>query len=315
MNRPRFLVEHQGQAEAFGHFREANDRVNANAEVDIAIRGAAIADAIEPILFVTREIIGGQADLKSFRIEFVGKDAFGAEFDAILAGGEVQGRFAAAQNVVETDLIYGRASGEEGEAAGKFSEQVSRVGDFAIGRHFPSSSADDAPWEFGVARGEDHCVESMREQVSEDARIVGVEFMPAEIMVGVPRDFWGFPEPAFPVEIGRARVRVGGISPFAVLGIIAAVRSLRPDERAELAGANPFRGFVEFGIGAALGTELKNFACALDRVVDLEGFAEIACEGLFAIDMFARFQRVDRDLAVPIVDGGNDHSIDIFSFE
>ena len=70
-----------------------------------------------------------------------------------------------------------------------------------------------------------------------------------------------------------------------------------------------------FWVRATLGADDINLAGALDGVVNLERFSQIARHRFLAIDVFAGVQGVDRHLGVPVIHGGNQHCVDVLSVE
>src|SRR5438876_62966 len=155
----------------------------------------------------------------------------------------------------------------------------------------------------------------MREQIADDAGIVSIVLVPTEVVLGIEWYLRRVAEPASPIEIALVGIRIDRISPLAVFGIVAAIRALSPNQRTELARLDPFRGFVIFWVRATLRADDINLAGALDGVVNLKRFSQIPRHRLLAIDVLAGLQGVDRHLGMPVIDGGNQHGVDIFSVE
>src|SRR5262245_23690974 len=121
----------------------------------------------------------------------------------------------------------------------------------------------------------------MAQKISQNAGAVSLVFVPAEIavttshafaaqfIIGVPRDFFRFALPAFPVKrLWICLLRfVRFKSPFAVVFVVSAIGALRPDKRAELSGFNPLGGFMNHRIGCVLRAALIYFSSALNGVV------------------------------------------------
>ena len=158
-------------------------------------------------------------------------------------------------------------------------------------------------------------LKSMRKEVADNARVVGVVFVPAKEVVRVEGDLRGSPEPAEPIQVLFVSGWIDGVSPFAVFRVIPAIGPLTPNQRAEFTGFDPFGGLVPFGIHAALGADHVGLSGFLGGIVNLECFREIAGHRFLAKDVFTRFHGIDADLGVPIVDGGDDNGIYILAFK
>jgi hypothetical protein len=314
-DRAGIFIEEQGHAEAFSHFGHAQDRMSADGQVDAGERGFAFADAIEPIFFQARETGHGCGIAEGFGIDFVGEDAFWLKIDFVLSRGEVNGGFAPANHVGNALLVHGAAGDHDGITTREFGEHEGRVWNFAIGGNFPGAGAGDAVRVFGISSSEHKREEFVREKIPQNARIIRIEFVPAKIMLRSERNLGRFAEPAFPIEISFIHSRIDGISPFAVFGIVPAIGALTPNQGAELPFFDPGGGFVIHGIGAKLRPELERFFRFRDGIVNLEAFFEIAREGLFPINMFARLHGIDGHLGVPIVHRSDNDGIDILAFE
>ena len=170
--------------------------------------------------------------------------------------------------------------------------------------------------ELGVAGGQHVRVQLVGEEVAQQAGAIGVVLAPAEVVVGVEAvaglDLLA--EPHLPVDVVGLGPRGNGVVPLAVR-VVAHVAALAHDDGADLAGTDPFGGLVPLAIGAALRTDLQQFAGALAGVVDLECFAEVAGHGLLDIDMLAGVHGFAADLGVPVVDRGAEDDVDVLALE
>ncbi len=115
--------------------------------------------------------------------------------------------------------------------------------------------------------------------------------------MAVKRNFFRFALPLKPIDIRFAKVLFNFKFPLIVLGIIAAIGTLRPRELPDFAGLDPFGGFVDLGISAILRTDHENFAGLLLRVVDVETFHQVTRHRFFAIDVFAGVHGVEATCA------------------
>src|ERR1035438_5818733 len=208
-----------------------------------------------------------------------------------------------------------RADRDERQSARELHEQMRRVGDLAVSGDFARAGGDYAARELRVAGRQHQRLEAVRQQVAYNARVVGIILVPAEVVLRVEWDLRGLALPAIPIQVLLGDIRIDGESPLAVILVVAAERTLAPDQRAELARLDPLRGPVPFRVHAALRADDVSLACLLDGVIYLERLNQIPCHRLLAEDMLARLQRVDRYLGVPGIDGGNHHGIDVLSFQ
>ena len=154
------------------------------------------------------------------------------------------------------------------------------------------------------------------EQVAQQAGAIRVILAPAEIVVGVEAvaglDLLA--EPHLPVDVFGLGPRGDGVVPLAVR-IIAHVAALAHDDGADFACADPLGGLVPLAVGAALRSDLEQFACALAGVVDFEGFAEVAGHRFLDIDMLAGVHGLAANLGVPVVDSGAEDDVDVLALE
>src|SRR2546426_11625489 len=127
----------------------------------------------------------------------------------------------------------------------------------------------------------------MRQQIADDAGIVGIVLVPTEVVLGIEGYLRRVTKPAIPIEIARIGVRIHRIGPLAVLAIVAAIRALSPNQRAEFARSDPFRSFMIFWVRATLRADDINLAGALDGIVNLERFSQIPRHWFLAIDVLA----------------------------
>src|SRR5688572_4288674 len=77
-------------------------------------------------------------------------------------------------------------------------------------------------------------------------------------------------------------------------------------------------GFVRLPIAilcGRIGTHLKNLAISANGIPNCYRLVDRMRERLFAINMLAALHRVDGNPAVPVVRGGDQHSLNILSFE
>src|SRR5207244_10399758 len=100
-------------------------------------------------------------------------------------------------------------------------------------------------------------------------------------------------EPTIPVQIALVRIRVDGISPFAVLGIVSTIGTLSPNKGSESAGLDPLGGFVKHRIRTVLRSDLKDLTRPFHCIVNPEPFVEIASQRFLALHMFAGLHRVN----------------------
>jgi hypothetical protein len=68
-------------------------------------------------------------------------------------------------------------------------------------------------------------------------------------------------------------------------------------------------------VNQVLGADNEHLARLLHRVINAKSLFEIAGQRLFAVDVLAGIERIDRDICMPIVHGGHNHGIDIFAFQ
>ena len=198
------------------------------------------------------------------------------------------------------------------------------LGNFALGFVFVpfivlmdvlGADAADANGELRIAGREHQRVQAVRNKVPEQTGAIAIIFAPAMELLGaeiVTGFHWA--EPAFPINIGRRGFLFDLVIPFTA-GVVAAIIALGPDEGADFAALDELCDFVPAGSGATLGADLENLASPLDRVVNLEGFIQVTRHGLFAIDVFAGFERINGDPSVPRVVSGDENGIEVFAFE
>src|SRR5437879_4693243 len=103
-------------------------------------------------------------------------------------------------------------------------------------------------------------MESMGKKVADDPGVVGIIFVPTEVMLGLEGDLRRLAQPSFPIQVALVHLGINRVSPFAVL-VVSTIRTLSPNQRSKFARLNPFGGFVILGIGAALRADLENFPC------------------------------------------------------
>src|SRR3989442_657810 len=105
----------------------------------------------------------------------------------------------------------------------------------------------------------------MRDKIAQQAGAIRVILAPTEIMFRVERAvLFHLAEPLFPVHIIGLCFFVDRDIPFA-FGIISAVITLAPDERANLAARNQFGRLMPSRRRAALRADLENLAGFFDR--------------------------------------------------
>src|SRR5436189_61906 len=78
-----------------------------------------------------------------------------------------------------------------------------------------------------------------------------------------------------------------------------------PDEFANFTLRDRLSGFHPAFRRSALRADLEDFSGALDRVGNLKGFPEVSGHWLLAINVFARFHRLNRNPGVPHVVRGD----------
>src|SRR5262249_52359912 len=108
----------------------------------------------------------------------------------------------------------------------------------------------------------------MRQKIAQDARVVGVKLVPAEVMLGIKPNLWRAAQPPIPIQIALIGVGIDRIGPLAVLVVVAAIRTLGPNQRTHLAGLDPFSRLVILGIPTELRAEHKRPPRPLDGVVN-----------------------------------------------
>src|SRR5438093_7307097 len=84
------LIEEADDAETIGHFRQRDDGLHLESEVDVAIGRAAVADAVEPVLGVNDLVLRLQA-LDRDLFDFLGFVAFGAHLHLVAGVSDVHG--------------------------------------------------------------------------------------------------------------------------------------------------------------------------------------------------------------------------------
>ncbi len=67
--------------------------------------------------------------------------------------------------------------------------------------------------------------------------------------------------------------------------------------------------------GTLHGADLEDTACFFDDLFDQLSFVDGQRERFFAVDVFSRVHRFDRDLRVPVVGRGDHHRVDVLSIE
>ena len=75
-------------------------------------------------------------------------------------------------------FVHGAPSDHERQAAGKFDQHVRGVRDVAIERDFARAGGTNAARKLRIAGGEHERIEPVRQQVADDARVVGVILVP-----------------------------------------------------------------------------------------------------------------------------------------
>src|ERR1039458_1447153 len=160
-----------------------------------------------------------------------------------------------------------------------------RVGDLPVSGDLARAGGDHAARELRVAGRQHQRLETVRQQVADDAGVVSIILVPAEVVLRVKWDLRRLALPAIPIQVLLADIRVDGESPLAVILVVAAVGSLAPDQRAELARLDPLSGLVPFRVHAALRTDDVSLARLLDGVIHLERLSQIPGHRLLAKDI------------------------------
>src|ERR1035438_9043247 len=145
-----------------------------------------------------------------------------------------------------------RADRDERQTAGKLHEQMRCVRDLPVSGDFARAGGDYATRELRVAGRQHQRLEAVRQQVADNAGVVAVILVPAEVVLRVKWDLGRLALPAIPIQVLLADIRVDWESPLAVILVVAAVRTLAPNQRAELARLDPLSGLVPFRVHAAL---------------------------------------------------------------
>ena len=167
----------------------------------------------------------------------------------------------------------------------------------------------------GLAGGQHQREKPVGHQITQQTGAIRIKLAPAEEMIGVERDlFVHRTQPGIPIDVLRTRIGNDAVIPFAVR-VVPVVIALRPNRCANLAVLNPFCRPLPRRRRTTLRARLVHLAGLFHRIMHLEYFRQIPGHGLLAINMFARFHRVDGDFRMPDVVGGNDHRIDILALQ
>src|SRR5262249_41354677 len=150
----------------FGHFRETQNRVSTDGEIDVRLRSASAAYAIKPVFLQTRDIRHRERVGEALGIHFVGENSLGLEFSLVLARIEINRSFSPSNRIGQALLVHSAARNEHGKSARKLSQQMSRVGDIPVGGNLARPGTAYAARKLRVARGEHQRDEFMREQIA-----------------------------------------------------------------------------------------------------------------------------------------------------
>src|ERR1035437_7822801 len=80
------------------------------------------------------------------------------------------------------------ADRDERQTARELHQQMRRVGDFAVSGDFARAGGDYAARELRVARRQHQRLEAVWQQVADDAGVVGIILVPAEVVLRVKWD-------------------------------------------------------------------------------------------------------------------------------
>src|SRR5260221_12896574 len=141
--------------------------------------------------------------------------------------------------------------------------------------HVLGANSDDSSRELRVAGGEHEWMQTMWNQVAQQSGAIRIIFAPAEIRVGIKRNFlFHRTLPLIPINRVSLCLLIDGIIPLA-FRVVAAIKTLAPNQRANLSALNEFSRLMPAGGGAALRADLWNLARLLDHAHDLEAFGQL----------------------------------------
>src|SRR6266481_4363588 len=122
----------------------------------------------------------------------------------------------------------------------------------------------------------------MRDKIAQQAGAIRVILAPTEVMFRIEGAvLFHLAQPLFPIYIVGLCSFIDRDIPFA-FGIISAVITLAPDQRANLAARNQFGRLMPASRRATLRTDLENLASFFHRIMHLESLGQVSSEGLLA---------------------------------
>ena len=156
--------------------------------------------------------------------------------------------------------------------------------------------------------------EEVDEEVAGDSAAVGLPFAPLEEVLGVPGNFGGGAEEAWPVAGLGAGVERDGVVPGADGGVAVPAGG----DHVEFADGSGGKQFLGLGVddGAdALAADLKDAVGGAGGGDDLGTVGVEVDHGLFEVDVFAGVHGVDGGLLVPVVGSGDEDGVDVLAGE
>ena len=202
----------------------------------------------------------------------------------------------------------------EVEAFGIVEEGEKDVG--GVAAVFPEAQAACGHGVCGAGGSGDEvgAAEEMDEEIAGDSAAVGLPFAPLEEVFGVPWNFWGGAEEAWPVAGFGAGIERDGVVPGTDGGVAVPVGG----DHVEFADGSGGQELFCFGVddGAdALTADLENPIRGTGGGDDLWAVGVDVDHGLFEVDVFACVQCIDGGLLVPVVGRGDDDGVDVFAGE